>query len=181
MAKSYSHTTLVGRVGTDPETKTFNSGTQKSELRLAVNRIGKNKEEVTDWFTCGFWGKASEIVERYVRKGMMITVAGRLESNQWEDRNGGKRVGWELNVQHFVLPDKADSASSGSGQYSQGAQGGGSYVSGSNQYGGGGYQSGQGKPQQNSAQHSRPSSGSGGATGGGSSWLDDDDGGGVPF
>jgi single-strand DNA-binding protein len=167
MAKGYSHTTLVGRVGTDPETKTFNSGTQKTELRLAVNRMGKNKEEVTDWFTCSFWGKSSEIVDRYVRKGMMITVGGRLESNQWEDRSGGKRVSWELNVQHFVLPDKTDNQND-------------SYVPGPGQYGGGGgYQGNQGKPQQR--QYTGPSRGSGGATGGGSSWLDDDDGGGVPF
>jgi single-strand DNA-binding protein len=165
MGKSFSNTVIVGRVGTEPEVKTFNSGTEKAEIRVAVNRVGKGGAEATDWYTCGFWGKAADVVKQYVRKGDLLTISGRLESNQWQDRQGNKRESWELNVQHFVMMDQK--AREGGGSGGSGGGGGGGY-SGGGGYGGkgGGYGGGQ--------QQSKP-------TGGGrNDWLDDDDDG-VPF
>lgn len=184
MAKSYSMTVLVGRVGTEPETRTFQTGMQKTQIRVAVHRVQKNKEEHTDWFTCSFWGKASEICEAYVKKGDLITVSGRLESSKYTDRNGNEREGWELSVQHFVMMDQK--ARDGGGAQ-QGGGGGGNYGGnyGAQQGSGGGYGGGGGGGQQRGGQQG----GGGGQQrggqqgGGGGDWLDDDDGNGngVPF
>ena len=72
MAKSFSQLIIVGRVGTEPETRTFNSGMQKTEVRVAVHRKGKGGDEYTDWFSCCFWGKAAEVCQAYVKKGDLI-------------------------------------------------------------------------------------------------------------
>jgi single-strand DNA-binding protein len=166
MAKSFSQTIIVGRVGTEPETRTFNSGNEKTEIRVAVHRKGKDGVELTDWFSCCFWGKASELCAKYVRKGDLITVSGRLESSQWTDKAGNKRESWELSVQHFVMMDqraREDGSGGGGGGQSGGGGGGGGYGGGQS---GGGY-GGRGSY----------SGGGGGGGGGGNDWSDSD----VPF
>ena len=169
MAKSYNMIQLVGRVGTDPETRTFNSGTQKTSIRLAVGRVVKG-EEKTDWFSVVFWGKSSEIADRYLRKGDLLMVSGRMESSQWQANDGAKRESWEVNCQNFVMMDSR-SRDDESGGYSAGkprtSQG---YNEPSNRYGGGtggGYKPGSGQ---------YGGGGSNGGSGGDDGWGDD-----VPF
>ncbi|MEO1372907.1 MAG: single-stranded DNA-binding protein [Cyanobacteria bacterium J06635_10] len=78
---------LVGRVGTDPDMKYFESGTVKCRLTLAVNRRRKDSE--ADWFNLELWGKTAEIANSYVRKGKQIAVRGSLKLDTWNDRSTG--------------------------------------------------------------------------------------------
>jgi single-strand DNA-binding protein len=80
--------TLVGRVGTDPDMKYFESGSVKCKLTLAVNRRGKDGEH-TDWFNLELWGKTAEVAGNYVSKGRQIAVKGSLKFDTWSDRNTG--------------------------------------------------------------------------------------------
>jgi single-strand DNA-binding protein len=80
--------TLVGRVGTDPDTKFFESGSVKCRLTLAVNRR-TSKDEQPDWFNLELWGKQAEVATDYVRKGSLIGVTGSLKFDQWQDRGTG--------------------------------------------------------------------------------------------
>ncbi len=73
--------TLVGRVGTDPEVKYFESGTVKCNLTLAVRRR-TSREDKPDWFT-------AEIAANYVRMGSLIGVSGALKFDHWQDRATG--------------------------------------------------------------------------------------------
>jgi len=148
MAKSYNMIQLVGRVGTDPETRQFNSGTQKTSIRLAVGRVVKG-EEKTDWFSVVFWGKSSEIADQYLRKGDLLMVSGRMESSQWQANDGAKRESWEVNCQNFVMMDsRSRDEAGGGGGYSPGKQQRSSgYTEQSNRYDGGtggGYKPGPG-------------------------------------
>lgn len=150
MAKSFNNISLVGRVGTDPETREFNSGTQKSTIRMAVSRGGKGGEEKTDWFSLVFWGKASELCDAYIRKGDLLMVSGRMESSQWTTNDGQKRESWEVNCHQFVMMDQKSREDSSGGGY-----GGGGKPQRSSGYGGrsghsdggtgGGYESGPGR------------------------------------
>ena len=79
--------TLIGRVGSDPDMKYFESGKVKCRLTLAVNRR-RNSDE-PDWFTLELWGKTAEIAGTYVRKGKQIGVKGSLKFDSWSDRNTG--------------------------------------------------------------------------------------------
>ncbi|WP_066381539.1 MULTISPECIES: single-stranded DNA-binding protein [unclassified Anabaena] len=80
--------TLVGRVGTDPDLKYFESGSVKCRLTLAVDRRSRNSDE-PDWFNLELWGKTAEIAGNYVRKGKQIAVKGSLKFNTWNDAQTG--------------------------------------------------------------------------------------------
>ncbi|MDJ0735667.1 MAG: single-stranded DNA-binding protein [Nostocaceae cyanobacterium] len=80
--------TLIGRVGTDPEMRYFESGTVKCRLTLAVNRRTRNSDQ-PDWFELEIWGKTAQIAGDYVRKGKQIAVKGSLKFDTWSDRNTG--------------------------------------------------------------------------------------------
>lgn len=80
--------TLIGRVGTDPDMKYFESGSVKCKLTLAVNRRTKDGEH-TDWFNLELWGKTAQVAGDYVRKGKQIAVKGSLKFDTWSDRATG--------------------------------------------------------------------------------------------
>ncbi len=79
--------TLVGRVGSDPEMKFFESGSVKCKLTLAVNRRSRNDKP--DWFTLELWDKTATVAGNYVRKGSLIGIKGALKFDTWSDRQTG--------------------------------------------------------------------------------------------
>ena len=93
---------LVGRCGTDPDTRYFDSGKVKCSLTLAVNRRTKN--DSPDWFNLEVWGRTAEIASNYVRKGSLIGIQGSLKIDTWNDRNTGeKRSRPVINVDRLDL------------------------------------------------------------------------------
>lgn len=79
---------LIGNLGADPEVRYTPSGTKIASFRVAVNRRWKNPEgeqkEATDWFTVEAWGGLAEICENYLKKGSLVYVEGRLQTDQYE-------------------------------------------------------------------------------------------------
>ena len=93
---------LVGRCGTDPDTRYFDSGKVKCSLTLAVNRRTKN--DSPDWFNLEVWGRTAEIASNYVRKGSLIGIQGSFKIDTWNDRNTGeKRSRPVINVDRLDL------------------------------------------------------------------------------
>jgi single-strand DNA-binding protein len=80
--------TLVGRVGTEPEVKYFESGSVLCNLTLAVRRR-TSRDDKPDWFNLELWGKAAEVAANYVHKGSLIGVTGALKLDYWQDRATG--------------------------------------------------------------------------------------------
>ncbi|NMF82589.1 single-stranded DNA-binding protein [Nodosilinea sp. P-1105] len=80
--------TLVGRAGTDPDVKYFESGSVVCNLTLAVRRRS-SRDDKPDWFNLELWGKTAEIAANYVRKGSLIGVSGALKLDHWQDRSTG--------------------------------------------------------------------------------------------
>lgn len=78
---------LIGNLGADPEVRYTPSGTKIASFRVAVNRRWKNPEgeqkEATDWFTVEAWGGLAEICENYLKKGSLVYVEGRLQTDQY--------------------------------------------------------------------------------------------------
>ena len=85
---------LIGRLGRDPELKNLPSGKKVCDFSLAVNRRWKDKEgdlqEVTDWFNIEAWERLAEICGEYLKKGSLIFLEGRLQTDSYED-NGNTR------------------------------------------------------------------------------------------
>jgi single-strand DNA-binding protein len=79
---------LVGRVGTEPDVRYFESGSVVCKLTLAVDRRTRNNDQ-PDWFNLELWGKNAEIAAQYVRKGSLVGITGSLKFDHWKDRTTG--------------------------------------------------------------------------------------------
>lgn len=79
---------LIGNLGRDPETRYTPSGQKVCGFSVAVNRRWKNKEgetqEATDWFNVEAWGRLGEICQSYLKKGSLIYLEGRLQTDRYE-------------------------------------------------------------------------------------------------
>jgi single-strand DNA-binding protein len=95
---------LIGRVGKDPEVKSFSNGGQVCTLTLATSEKYKdkqgNKQESTEWHTCKFSDKQAEIVAQYVKKGDQLAVTGKIHYRIVEDA-GQKRYYTEVLCREF--------------------------------------------------------------------------------
>lgn len=92
---------IQGRMKADAELRHTTSGTAVASITLAVNRSRKdqNGEYPADWIDVVLWGKTAEHVSRWFHKGDMMIVRGRMESRDWEDKNGNKRRSWEVQAE----------------------------------------------------------------------------------
>lgn len=92
---------IQGRMKADAELRHTPGSTAVSTITLAVNRSRKdqNGEYLTDWIDVVLWGKTAEHVSKWFHKGDQMIVRGRLESRDWEDRNGNKRRSWEVQAE----------------------------------------------------------------------------------
>ncbi len=92
---SYNKVLLMGNLTKDPELRYTPQGTAVVNLRLAVNRKYRTKEqelkEEVCFITAVVWNKQAETCNQYLHKGSAVFVEGRLQSRSWEDNAGAKR------------------------------------------------------------------------------------------
>ena len=90
---------LMGRLTRDPEMRRTQSNTAVASFTLAIDRDRKDQsgQRQTDFIDCIAWGRQAEFVCQWFTKGMMAIVCGRVQSRNWEDRNGNKRTSIEVN------------------------------------------------------------------------------------
>jgi single-strand DNA-binding protein len=91
---------LIGRVGKDPELRYAPSGVAVASYSLATNSRQKSDdgswEDLTEWHSIKSFGKNAEFTGEYVKKGTLLFVEGRIQTNSWEDQQGQKRYRTEI-------------------------------------------------------------------------------------
>jgi len=92
--------TLMGRLVADPEMRTTTSGLSVVSFRVVVDRDyqKQGEERQADFIPCVAWRQTADFVGKYFRKGQMIAVIGSLQSRNYEDKTGAKRVAYEVMV-----------------------------------------------------------------------------------
>lgn len=105
---------IIGRVGQDPEIKRTESGVAVANLSLATDSSYKKKDgekvSKTEWHRIVAWDKLAEIIEKYVEKGKLLYIDGRIETRKWEDKDGNTRYTTEIRAFEMkMLGSKADS------------------------------------------------------------------------
>jgi single-strand DNA-binding protein len=111
---------LVGNLGRDPELRYTQNGQAVVNFTLATseNWTDKSGEKVerTEWHRIVVWGKLGELCAQYLAKGRTAYVEGRIQTREWEDKDGNKRHTTEINAQTvtFLGGPKGDGGSSGS-------------------------------------------------------------------
>ena len=89
---------IQGRLAADPEMRQTTTGKRVCTFRIACDRGRKdaNGNSQTDWIPCTAWEKPAEFIYKYFQKGSMIAVDGRLQSRQYQDKNGQNRIAVEI-------------------------------------------------------------------------------------
>jgi single-strand DNA-binding protein len=183
MAGSVNKVILVGNLGRDPESRSFQNGGKVVNLRIATSESWKDRnsgerKEKTEWHSVAIFNEGlANVAERFLRKGSKVYIEGQLQTRKWQDQNGQDKYSTEIVLQGFnSVLTMLDGPQGGAG-----GGGGGGGSRGGDEWGGGDFGGG------SSGGGSRGGGSSGGASGGGSRGgsmgggfaddLDDD----VPF
>ena len=98
---------IVGNMGRDAEIRYTPGGAAVATLSLATTDVWNDKagqrQEKTEWHRVVLWGKQAETLAEYLTKGRQIYVEGRLQTRQWDDKDGNKRYTTEIRSDRVVL------------------------------------------------------------------------------
>lgn len=81
---------LIGRIGKDLELKKTPSGKSVINFSLAVNKFSKGEEKSVDWINCQAWNQTAELMYQYLGKGSLIGVEGRIQTRNYDGKDGKK-------------------------------------------------------------------------------------------
>ena len=103
-----NHNTIMGRFVREPELRRTNSGKPVCSFTIACDKPGKDSG--ASFIDCVAWDKTAEFIDNYFTKGSAIIVEGRLESRQYETKDGQKRTVLEVVVSqaHFCEKKKEE-------------------------------------------------------------------------
>lgn len=86
---------LIGRLGADPEIRSTTDGTTVANFRIATTEVWRDrnneKQERTEWHTIIAWRRLGEIARDYLKKGRLVYIEGRIQTREYETRDGAKR------------------------------------------------------------------------------------------
>jgi single-strand DNA-binding protein len=98
---------LVGNLGRDAELRYTPGGAAVATLNMATTEVWNDKagakQEKTEWHRVIFWGKVAESLTEYLTKGKQVYIEGRLQTRQWDDKDGNKRYTTEIRGDKIVL------------------------------------------------------------------------------
>jgi single-strand DNA-binding protein len=111
---------LVGRLGRDPETRFTSGGQAVANFSVATDETYKDKsgerQKRTEWHKIVVWGKQAEIAQQYLKKGSLLFIEGRIQSREWQDKEGQKRTSFEIVATNFrMLGGRGDGMAAGAG------------------------------------------------------------------
>ncbi len=109
---------LIGNLGRDPELRYTASGQGVTNFTLATNERWRDKDgnnqERTEWHRIVVWGKSAENCAQYLQKGRSVYVEGRLQTRDWEDKEGNKRQTTEIVAQNVTFLGSREGGRGGS-------------------------------------------------------------------
>jgi single-strand DNA-binding protein len=140
MAGSLNKVMLIGNLGRDPESRSFQNGGKVVSLNIATSETWKDRatgerKEKTEWHSVQIFNEnIGRVAEQYLRKGSKVYIEGALQTRKWQDKNGQDRYTTEIVIQNFngaltLLDGRNEGGSGGGGggfsQERVGGQGGG--------------------------------------------------------
>src|SRR5260370_31392620 len=106
---------LVGRLGRDPETRYTGGGQAVANFSMDTDETYKDKngesQKRTEWHKIVVWSKLAEIAQQYLKKGSLLYLEGRIQTREWQDKEGQKRTTTEIVATNFrMLGGRAEGA-----------------------------------------------------------------------
>jgi single-strand DNA-binding protein len=134
---------LIGNLGRDPELRYTPGGQPVANFSIATSeswnkKDGSGREERTEWHRIVAWGRTAELCAQYLSKGRTVYIEGRLQTREWENKEGQKQRTTEIvaNTVQFIGGGRDAGAGGGAPRGQGGSQGGGGMS------GGGGFDGG---------------------------------------
>ena len=107
MSRGHQVFIATGHLGDDPAVKAPQSGGLIAEFRIAVTDVWKDKQgnrhEHTEWIRIKVFGRRAEIAQQYLRKGMLVTVEGKVRTEKWQAADGSDRYSQWIYADEFHM------------------------------------------------------------------------------
>ena len=130
MANGLNKAILIGNLGKDPEMRYTPGGLGIANFNIATSETWNNKEGAketrTEWHRIVAFGKLAEICGEYLSKGKQVYIEGRIQTRDWEDKDGNKRYTTEIVANQMLMLGSRDAGDAARSQGGMGGGGGGS-------------------------------------------------------
>lgn len=119
-----NNVTLVGNMTKDADLKFTSNGSAVASFTLAVSRAFKNAngEKETDFINCVVWRKQAEVLAEYTRKGSKIAIRGRMQTRNYDNKEGVKVYVTEVVVEEFTFLDSKKDSQGGNDPFTKSSQ-----------------------------------------------------------
>lgn len=109
--RSLNKVTLIGNLGKDPEFQQLEDGNVAvAKFSLATTETFKDRngqtQSSTDWHTVVLWRSLAELAHKYLQKGSLVYIEGKLKTRSYDDREGNKRYVTEVVAEQLIMLDK---------------------------------------------------------------------------
>ena len=118
---------LIGRLGKDPEVRHLESGTAVANFTMGTtesyrDRNTGERKEITDWHNIVLWRGLADVAEKYLKKGNLVYIEGKLKTRSWEDKDGNTRYTTEVVADNMTMLGGKPSETTGEGDFRQETQ-----------------------------------------------------------
>jgi single-strand DNA-binding protein len=105
---------IIGRVGKSPEVRQTSGDNKCAKFSVATSETYKNKsgEKIvhTEWHNIVVWRKLADVAEKYVTKGTLLYIEGKIRNKSWDDKDGNKRYSYEIEAESFQMLSPRDNS-----------------------------------------------------------------------
>ena len=114
---------IMGRLAADPQLRQTTTGKNVASFRIACDRGRRdaNGQSQADWLDVVAWDRTAEFVCKYFQKGSLIAIDGRLQSRQYQDKNGNNRTAFEIVANNINFAGAKNSNAGGGANYQNSA------------------------------------------------------------
>jgi len=110
---------LIGNLGKDPDMQFLEGNIGVAKFSLATTETYKDRSgkliSQTEWHTVVLWRGLAELAQKYLHKGSLVYIEGRLKTRSWEDKEGNKKFATEIVGDNLIMLDKRSDGSSPGG------------------------------------------------------------------
>ena len=101
---------LIGNLGKDPDVQYLDGNIGVAKFSLATTETFKDRTgkliSQTEWHTVVLWRGLAELAQKYLHKGSLVYIEGRLRTRSWEDKDGNKKFATEIVGDNLIMLDK---------------------------------------------------------------------------
>jgi len=110
---------LIGNLGKDPDIQFLEGNICVAKFSLATTETYKDRSgkliSQTEWHTVVLWRGLAELAQKYLHRGSLVYIEGRLKTRSWEDKEGNKKFATEIVGDNLIMLDKRNDGSTGIG------------------------------------------------------------------